>query len=117
VLVHLRHPEPIDGLSLEVELDQHRRLVTHDPPLVSRFDDDELRSYEFQGAAICVLNMDLAADQETDVRMHAEIRADDWLHISGPAESGRVDHSLDTARAGSHYINLDTTDFAVVAAF
>jgi hypothetical protein len=116
VLVRLRHPEAANGLSLEVKFDQHRRLVSHDPPVVPRLDSDDLWSHELRGAAVCILNMDLAAGQEPDVRMHAEIRADDCFHVSGPAKSGRVDHPLNATGAGSHNIDLDAADFAAFAA-
>jgi hypothetical protein len=32
--------------------------------------------------------MDLAMGQEPDVRMHAEIRADDWFHVSDRQNPG-----------------------------
>jgi hypothetical protein len=77
VPVRFRHPEPADGLSLEIELDQHRGLVSHHPPVVPRLDSDDLGSHELQGAAVRILDIDLTAGQEPDVRVHAEIRADD----------------------------------------
>jgi hypothetical protein len=116
VLVRLRHAEPANGLSLEVKLDQHGGLVSHDPSVVPRLDSDHLRSYELRGAAVCILNMDLASGQEPDVRMHAEIRADDCLHVGGPAKSGLVNHTLHATGAGSHNIDLDAADFAALAA-
>ena len=64
MLVRLGHPEPTNGLSLEVELDQHCGLVSHDPPVVPRLNRDDLWSYELRGAAICVLNMDSAAGRD-----------------------------------------------------
>ena len=36
-----RHPEPANGLSFEIELDQHRGLVSRHPPVVPRLDSDK----------------------------------------------------------------------------
>jgi len=116
VLVRLRHPEATNGLSLEVKFDQNRRLVSDDPPVVPRLDSDDRWSHELRGAAVCILNVDLAPGQEPDVRMHTEIRADDCFHVSGPAKSGRVDHTLNATGAGSHNIDLDAADFAAFPA-
>jgi hypothetical protein len=116
VLVRRRHPEPTCGLSLEVKLDHHRGIVSYDPPIVSRLDSDDLWSYELRGAAICILNMDLAAGQESDMRVHAEICADECFHVSWPAKSGRVDDPLNATRTGSHNIDSDAADFAEFAA-
>jgi hypothetical protein len=114
--MRFRHPEPADGLSLEIELDQHRGLVSHYPPVVPRLDSDDLGSHELQDATVRILNIDLTAGQEPDVRVHAEIRADDRFHIGGPAKSSRVDHTLNATGAGSYNIDLDTADFAAFAA-
>jgi len=113
--VHLRHPEPANGITLEVELDQNCRLVTDDPPIMSRFDGNGLWSYELKRTAIRVLNVDLAASQEPDMRVHAEICANDRLHVRGPAKTGLVDHALHAAGAGPHDIDLGTADFAAFA--
>ncbi|MGD0777861.1 MAG: hypothetical protein ABSC05_34170 [Candidatus Solibacter sp.] len=116
VPVHLRHPEFADGLTLEVELNQDRDLVADDPPIVRRLDHDDLWGHKLRGAAVRVLDMDLAAGQEADVGVHAKIGADDRLHVGGPAKPGRVDHALHAAGAGSRNINLGTADFPALAA-
>ena len=117
MLVSLRHPEPANGVSLEVELDKHRGLGSHNPSVVPRLDYDDLWSYELQRAAVCVLDMDFTAGQETDVGVHAEVSTDDRLHISGPAKSGRVDHALNATSGGSDDIELDAADVTAFASF
>jgi hypothetical protein len=113
VPVLLQHPEPTDSVALEIELDQHRRFVANNPPIMSRFDANGLRSHELQGAAIRVLNMDLTAGKEPDMRVQSEIGADDRLHVRGPAKPGRVDHA---AGAGPHDIDLGAANFAAFGA-
>jgi hypothetical protein len=115
MLVRLRHTEPANGVSLEVELDQYGGFVSHNPAIVPRLDRDDLWSYELQSAAVCILNVDLAAGQETDVRVHAQIGSGDGLHVGGPTKPGRVDHTLHAACAGSDDVELDTADVAVFA--
>src|ERR1700676_5577800 len=75
---------------------------------------DNLWSLQFLGTTISVLNMDLAACQEPHVCVHAELGADDRLHVSGPPESGRVNHALDPAGASPHDVELKTADGAVL---
>lgn len=102
----LRHPEPPHGVTLEVELDQDRRLVSDNPPSMSRFDGSGLWSNELKGTAIRVWSVDLAAGQEPDKRVHAKIGANDRFHVRGPAKPGWVDHALHAACAGPHHIDL-----------
>jgi hypothetical protein len=114
VAVRLRHAESTGRLAFEVEFNQHGGLVPHDPAVVSRLNDDDLRRGEFQGAAVRELNVYAAAGQEAYMRVHAEFGASDLLHLGGPAESGRVDRPLDPAGARPDDIELDTPDFTVV---
>jgi hypothetical protein len=109
----LRHPEPLDGVPLEIEFHQHRGLVSHNPPIVSRLDRYNLRSGKFKRAPIGVLHMDSAPRQEPDVRMHAQVRADDAFHVSGPAESGRIDYPLYPRRAGPDNVEFKTANLAM----
>src|ERR1017187_2661550 len=44
VPVRLRHPELADRLTLEVEFDQDRSLITDNPAIMTGLDDDDLRS-------------------------------------------------------------------------
>ena len=48
------HPEPLDRVSLEVELDQHDRLVADHPAVVARLDRDNLRRLVLDDAAVGV---------------------------------------------------------------
>src|SRR5262249_25563480 len=66
------HAGPADGVVLEVELDDDDRLFADDPAVVARLDRHNLRRLVFHDAAIGVLDVDLAASQESDVRVHAE---------------------------------------------
>ena len=88
VCVRGRHPEAVHGVALEVELDQDDRLLADDPAVVARLDRDDLRRLVLDDAAVGVLDVDLAAREEADVRVHAELGADDRLHVHGPAEAG-----------------------------
>jgi len=115
VPVRLRHPEPIDGIALEIELNQNRGLVANDPPVMSRFDRHGLRGRKLGSAAIRILNMDLTAYQEPDVRVHADIGTDDCPHVRGPAESRWVDDALHAAAARPRHIDPGTADFAAMA--
>ena len=116
VPVRLRHPELADRLALEVEFDQDRSLITDNPAIMTGLDDDDLRSRELYSAAVRILDVDLAAGQEPDVRVHAEIGADDRFHVFGPAKSRRVDDAFHATGAGSNNINLGAADFAAFAA-
>jgi hypothetical protein len=73
VPVRFRHPKPANGISLEVELDQYRRLVPDHPPVVPRVDRNDHRSHQLQGAPVRVLNVDVAASPEPDVRMQRSV--------------------------------------------
>ena len=94
-----RHPEPGDCLALEVEFNQHSGLVSFNPAIMPGLDGDHLWSCELQDAPVCILNVDLTVDEKSDMRVLAEIGADDRLHVRRPSKSGRVDHSLDTSPA------------------
>jgi hypothetical protein len=83
---------------------------------VTGLDDDNLRSRELDSAAVRILDVDLATGQKPDVRVHAEIGADDRFHVLRPAKSRRVDDSFHATGAGSNNINLDAADFAAFAA-
>jgi hypothetical protein len=98
---------------LEVEFDQHGdRFPADDPAVVARVDRDDLRSSVLDDAAVRVLDVDLAAGEKPDVGVHAQIGADQRLHVHRPAESGRVDHALDARAAGAADLEPDTADRA-----
>src|SRR5437016_3813077 len=113
MLVSFRHPQAAGGVPFKIKFDHHRGLVTHNPPVVTRLDGDDLWRGELQSAAVRVLNVDLAGSQESDMRVHAEIRAHDGFHVPGPAKSGRVDHPFDATGTGPDDIDLNPGDVAV----
>src|SRR6187549_1674264 len=61
-----RHPETVDRIALEVELDQDHRFLADDPAVMTRFDRDDLRRLVFHDAAVGVFDVDLAAREEAD---------------------------------------------------
>ena len=77
-------------------------------------DSDDLWSDELQGAAVSTLNMDLAMGQESGVRMHAEIRADEGFMSAD--QRTPVNDTFYAIGASSHGIDLDATNFAAFAA-
>src|SRR5258705_13557544 len=99
--MRIRHSETADGIALEVELDQHHRLLTHHPAVMSRFDRHNLWSLVFDDTAVGVFDVNLATRKETDVRVHAEVSADNWFHVDRPPESTGIDHALDACAAGA----------------
>jgi ABC-2 type transport system ATP-binding protein len=117
VNVGRRHPAALSSLALEVEFDQHGGLIPHHPPVMAGLDGHHLRSGELQSAAVRILNMDLAAGEKPDVCVLAQIGAHDGSHVSGPAETRRIDDTLHAAGAGSRDVQLDAGYFAVVGFF
>lgn len=79
--VTLRHSTHARGLSLEIELDQHRGLVTHHPSIVSGLDDHSLRCRELHSAAVGEFDVNLSVREKSNVGMHAKIRANDGLDV------------------------------------
>lgn len=112
VAVNLRHSKPANGVTLEIEFDQHGGLVANHPPVVTRFDRHRLGSRELDRAAIRILNVDLAASEESDVCVHAQLGSGDRFHVRGPAKPSRVDNAFYPALAGTHDVDLNTTDLA-----
>jgi hypothetical protein len=75
------HPQPLHCVALEIKFDHHGRPGSDYPAIVSRFDRNRLRCGELNSASVGILNMDLAACEETDVRMLTQFRADNGFHI------------------------------------
>jgi|ERR1051326_3230655 hypothetical protein len=117
VAVAVGHAQAADRVTLEVELDQDGWLVTDNPSVMTGLNRDNLRRRKFQRAAIGILNVDLAAREKSDVSMHAKISARDPLHVSGPAKSRRIDHTLHAPVTGGHYVELHASDLAVLRRF
>src|SRR5882672_948457 len=106
----IRHSETADRVTLEVELDEHHRLLTDDPTIVARLDRDNLRSLVFHNTAVGVFDVDFATRQEADVGVHAQVGPDDRFHVDRPAKSARIDHTLDARRAGTSDLEPDMAD-------
>src|SRR5918994_1975274 len=103
VFVFVGKAEAARSAFLSVELDQHGRLVDHD-----------LRGDVFERTAVCVLTLNMAARQKPDVRVHANVGADDWLHVGRPAKAGRIDRALDSPVCGADDVDLGPAHLAVV---
>jgi len=58
--------------------------------------------------------VNLAPGQETDVGVHAEVCADERLHVVRPAKSGGIDQPLNMTVAGRNHVDLNTTGFTVL---
>ena len=84
---------------------------------MSRVDHDNRGSRKLLFAAVRVFNVNLAARQESHVRVHAEIGAGGWFHMSRPAKSGLVDDPLDPAVAGPDNIKLNAIQITMIGAF
>ena len=112
-----RHAETCDGVSLEVELDEHGRLLSYDPAVVARIDGHNLWRFALYTAAVGILDVDSSASKKPDVRVHAQFRPDDRFHIDRPPESRRVDHALHAGRARAPNLELDMTNAAAYGTF
>jgi 3-oxoacyl-[acyl-carrier protein] reductase len=84
---------------------------------MSRVNHDNRRSRKLLFAAVRVFNVNLAACQESHVRVHAEIGTGAWLHMGRPAKAGLVDDSLDPAVAGPDNIKLNAIQITMIGAF
>ena len=113
----LRHSETTDRVPFEIEFDQHDRLSADDPAVMARVDRHNLRSLVLDDTTVGVFDVDLAADEEPDVRVHAQVRPDNRFHVDRPAESGRVHHALDARRAGTSHLEADVADFPELGPF
>jgi len=111
------HPQSIDSVLLEVELDQHDRLYADDPAVVSRFDCHNLRRLVLDDTAVVVFDVDFSADQESDVCVHAELRSHDWPHVDRPTEARWVHHALDARVSGAAHFQTHVADLAKLGAF
>src|ERR1700704_3839288 len=110
----VRHSKPPDGITLEVEFNHHGVLLTDHPPVVARLDCDNLWGGKFHGAAVSILDLDFAPNEKSYVGVHAQIGADQSLHVGGPPEPRRVHHAFDPAGAGLDNLQQDTADLAAV---
>src|SRR5258705_7141557 len=112
-----RHPEAADRITLEVEFDQHRRLLAHDPAVMARFDRHDLRSLVFHDTTVGVFDVDFAPGKEADVGVHAQVSPDNRFHVDRPAKSNGVHHALDARPASTSNVEPDAADVAMLGAF
>src|SRR5437870_5032432 len=109
VRMPVAHAEAANGIAFKIEFDEHGGFVSDDGTVVPRIDGNDLRRREVRLASILVTDLNLATSQKADVSVHAEVGADDRLHVPGPFEAYRVDHSLDTASSAAHDVQPNTT--------
>ena len=112
-----RHSEAAGRLAFEIEFNQHDGLAAHHPAIMSRVDHNNRGSRELLFAAVRVFDVNLAARQESHVRVHAEIGAGDWFHMSRPAKFGLVNDPLDPTVAGPDNIKLNAIQITMIGAF
>ena len=113
----LGHAEPADRVTLEVEFDQHHRLLADDPTVMPRLDRHDLGGLVFHDTTVGVFDVDFAARQKADVGVHAQVSSDDRFHVDRPPESGGVHHTLDARRSGPSHFEPDASDVAALGAF
>ena len=106
------HAESSDRVPFEIELDQNHGLLADNPAVVAGVDSYDLRGFVFDHATVGIFDVDLAAHEEPDVRVHAEVGADGRLHIDRPAEPWRIHHALDPSLSGTADLETHVTDFA-----
>src|SRR4030095_12522669 len=116
VAMRLGQAEALGGAALGVELDQHRRVLADHPRVVAGLDHDRARGAEVERAAVRVLTAHPAAGQEAHVRVHAQGRVHDVLHVHRPARAGWVAHALDAAVGRRRGIDDDTADLSTIGA-
>jgi len=112
VPMRLRHAEPPDGVSFEVELDQYRRLTTDDVTIVAGRHRDDLRRFEHLDTSIGIHHVDAPLDEKADVCVHAVVAADVRFRVDGPLVPGWIDHPLDAAVTCPSGFEADATDVA-----
>src|SRR5438552_6578038 len=111
-----RHAETLNRIALEIEFNQNDRFLPDDPSVVPRLYRDDLRRLVLDDAAVGVFDVDLAAREEPDVRVHAEIRAGDRLHVLRPVKARRIDHPLDACVARRPDVEADVAEVAIRSA-
>src|SRR4029450_8608684 len=91
----------------------HHGFLANNPTIMARLDGHNLRRFVFDTAAVRVLDVDFPVCEETGVRVHAEIGADDMFHVLRPPESRWIDHSFDAGAAGGADVQAHVTAIAV----
>jgi len=102
------------GVAFEVKLDEHRRLIADNTPIVTGFDDDDLRRGVVAHAAVLEGHVNFAACQKADMGVHTELSADMRLDVARPMEADRIDRSLHASVAGADNVELDSAELAML---
>ena len=106
--------ETRDGVSEEVDLDEHGGLIAWHPRIVARRDIDHCRRLQFDDATIRVLEVERAVGEEADVGVLARLGADQRPEVDGPPQTRRVDRSLDPGVADDGNVDLDRSERLVL---
>src|ERR1019366_6779022 len=102
-----RHSQITNRIAAKVELYEHRWVVPLHPPIVPRFNGHHLRCAELKNAAVREFHVNLAARQEPDMRVHAEVGTYRGFHVLRPPKSDRINHPLHPAvRSEEHTSEL-----------
>src|ERR1700736_285186 len=104
------HSQTAGSIALEVNFNQHRRLIADDPTVMAWLDRHNLRRLVFDDTAVRVFDVDLSSDEEADVGVHAEIGADHRFHVDRPPESGGIDQALDARGARASHFEPDVAN-------
>ena len=104
------------GLGLVVHLDEHGRLITLHPGIVTGRDVDDRGRSKFDDAPIGILEAERAMGEEAGVSVAAGVRADQGPEIGGPTQSNRVDRPLDTGIAHSNDVDLNRPERLMLGA-
>ena len=104
------------GLGLVVHLDEHGRLITLHPGIVTGSDVDDRGRSKFDDAPIGILEAERAMGEEAGVSVAARRRADQGSQIGGPTQSSRVDRPLDTGIAHSNDVDLNRPERLMLGA-
>ena len=79
-------------------------------------DGNDLRRLVLDDTAVGVFDVNLAAREKSHVGVHAELGADDRLHVHRPAKAGGIDHPLDARCSSAPDLESHVTDVAKFSA-
>lgn len=111
------YADPFCRGTAEIEFNEHGRLVSDDPGIVSWRDGHNPRGGKFQNAAILILDVNLTSGEKSHVRVHADIGSDNRLDVRGPAKAWRIDQALDARPAHANRIHLNAAGLVMLRSF
>ena len=97
----------------KIELDDDNGLLADHPTVVARFDREDMRRLVLNDATVRVLDVDFTTREKAGMRVHAEIGADDVLHVFRPSESRWINHPFDARRASASNIEAHVSEVAM----